>query len=51
MPDTTTDHGRRETPGNPSAWRRFGWFVVLYLASFAAFSIVAYALRWLTVPD
>jgi hypothetical protein len=50
MPDITTEARRREMPGKPSAWRRFGWFVLLYLASFAAFSIVAYALRWLIVP-
>ena len=52
MPDITTDSKGGDAQSRiPSVWRRIGWFILLYVASFGAFSIVAYALRWLIVVD
>jgi hypothetical protein len=51
MPDTTTERdgpavgetdGRRLSP----AWRRLGWFVVIWGGSLAAWLAFAYGLRW-----
>jgi hypothetical protein len=35
----------RRPNGEPRAWSRLAWFVVLYVVSLAAFTAVVYGLR------
>ena len=52
MPDTTTELegpavGEKDGGRSSPAWRRFGWFVVIWGGSLAAWLAFAYGLRWL----
>jgi|GEM_PF-1136130 len=50
MPATNTEAARRESRLRSSAWRRLGWFALLWTGSLGVWMLIAYGLRSLLLP-
>jgi hypothetical protein len=46
MPDTTTETGSASGGEPASAWRRLGWFALIWTGSLFAWLVFAYGLKW-----
>ncbi len=50
MPVINTEAARHQTRVRPSAWRRLGWFALLWTGSLGVWMLIAYGLRSLLLP-
>ncbi len=46
MPEVQPSRGQRQMPASRSAWRRLGWFVLLWLGGVVVTGAVALVLRF-----